>query len=134
MLRLAAARADIHEICYLVLGYGSHIKKLVRVPNRANDTVMHHEFSSNDCARVRSRRAFRKLKCLGFLHTHVVSDAYPSQGDIKGYAPGTLIFIYSDPTNQIRAFRILDRGRGYIEKAVQVLQKSKEGSGSGTSL
>ena len=95
-LKAAAGKADIHELCYLVFGRGGRIERIIEVPNRAEDTVMQHVIGRADYERARRRKSLAHLKCLGFLHTHPVSPAVPSDGDIEGYPNGTLIFIYSD--------------------------------------
>ncbi len=121
-LRKRAEIAEIHEVCFVVFGRGSRIVRLVEVPNRASDTVFHHVIMEADFQRVRKRRSLMHLKCLGFLHTHAVAEAIPSRGDIVGYAKGTLMFIYSD-SDRLRAYRLDDSRRGYIEKQVVVVKE-----------
>lgn len=120
-LKRSAERADIHELCYLVFGRGARIMRLIRVPNRAEDSVMHHVFAARDVCKVRLRESLKQYSLLGYLHTHILSDAYPSQGDVEGYPNGTLIFIYADHCNELRAFRTADESRGYIEKCVRII-------------
>lgn len=81
---------------------------------------MHHVFATADFDRVRARESLKDLNCLGFLHTHILADASPSKGDIRGYPTGTLIFIYSDIYPEFRAFRIMNGRPGYVEKNVRV--------------
>lgn len=117
----AAVRADIEEVCYVVLGRGSRIEELVRVPNRASDRILCHEIWNKDVERA-AARAYVLHRCvLGRLHTHPVSRARPSRTDISGYGPGDLLFIYSDLEREIGAFRIRPSGRGFVEKTVLVV-------------
>lgn len=111
-------KAGINELCYLVFGKGATISRLVGVPNRADDPVLHHVFGSGDFERVRSRRSLNGLYFLGFLHTHPVPPVSPGKGDIEGYRKGTLIFIYSQVEHSLGAFRLLGGREGYLTKHV----------------
>ena len=124
-LKTAAREADIHELCYLVFGRGGHIERVIQVPNRAEDTVLNHVISRDDYERARGRKSVAHLKCLGFLHTHPISPAVPSDGDIDGYPNCTLIFIYSDTDEEIRAFRLISARPGYTEKTVLLTKKRR---------
>jgi len=115
-----AEKADIHELCYIVFGKGSKIKKVIPIPNRADNTVLHHEIWNKDYSKILKRKSVNNLHCLGILHTHPISIAYPGKGDISGYKVGTLIFIYSDIHEELRAFRITNHHSGYIEKKVVI--------------
>lgn len=117
-IKRAAAEAVIHELCYLVFGRERQVVRVIRVPNRASDTVMHHVFGSEDFDRVQSWPSLKKLSFLGFLHTHILSDAVPSLGDIAGYPQKTVIFIYSADTESLRSFEIVGGKIGYIERAI----------------
>jgi len=112
-IRASAHRAESHELCYLVLGQGRKIMRVVQVPNRAPDPGGHHVFGQADWERVRRRKSNQGMKCLGFLHTHPYGPAVPSKGDIRGYRRGTLIFIYSELTKDLRAFRMLGEAPWY---------------------
>jgi len=91
------------------------------IPNRAEDTVLTHVIGSRDVHRVRKDRSVRGLWLLGFLHTHPVSVALPSAGDLAGYAPDTLIFIYSECHEELRAFRVARKPGKFIEKKVDIV-------------
>ena len=119
-LQRESHKADIHELCYLLFGRGARISKMIKIPNRADDTVLKHVIMSRDVERVRSLASVRHLSQLGYLHTHPVSQARPSQADVKGYAPGTLIFIYADCFRDLRAFRIRIDGRRFVEKMIEL--------------
>ena len=120
-VRRSAVAADIHEVCFLFLGRGSRIKKVVQVPNRAEDTVLHHVFGTRDFDRVSVRPSLKDLCFLGFLHNHIIIAAAPSPGDIRGYPIGTLMFIYSDCHDQLRAFRLCGGRAKYKEKSVVIV-------------
>jgi proteasome lid subunit RPN8/RPN11 len=117
-VRRAAIAAEIREVCFLVLGRGSHVSSLRRVPNRAEDTVLCHAIVASDVRRVASLCAKERLWLLGYLHNHPYSRAAPSKGDLEGYAPNTLLFIYSDIYNELRAFRTSKNRRRFVEKSV----------------
>ena len=118
----AANKADIHEICYLMFGRGSRVYRALRIPNRAPDTVMHCVINNQDVAMARLRRSARDFHLLGYLHTHILSRAVPSEGDIKGWSAGTLLFIYSELHKEFRAFRVVDKRPGYIEKRIILVE------------
>ncbi len=122
-LRKRAEIAEIHEVCFVVFGRGSQIVRLVEVPNRGSNTVMQHVIKEEDFQRVRRWKSLRHLQCLGLLHTHILSDAIPSRGDLEGYAKGNLMFIYSDDTDRLRAYRLDNSRRGYVEKQVVVVEE-----------
>ena len=115
-----ARKADIHEICYVLFGRGSHVHRALRIPNRAPDTVMHTVIETRDVNRARSRASVRRLHVIGYLHTHILSRALPSRGDVRGWNVGTLLFIYSELYQEFRAFRLIHRRPGYVEKRVVV--------------
>ena len=117
-----AVAAGITEICYLLFGSGSTIKRVVRVPNRAEDTVCSHVFGAEDFARARRGARKHGLNFVACLHTHPVSEAMPGAGDVTGYALGALIFIYSKATGELRAFRITKKGRGFSQKKVIIVR------------
>lgn len=112
----AAREADIHEICCLLFGRGSRVWRAVRIPNRAPDTVMHCVIQAEDVAKARLRRSVRGLQLVGYLHTHILSRAVPSKGDVRGWRVGTLLWIYSDLYRELRVFRIAGKRPGYVEK------------------
>lgn len=126
-IRTSAHRAESHELCYLVLGQGRKIKRVVQVPNRAPDPAGHHVFGQADWERVRRQKSTQGMKCLGFLHTHPYGLAVPSKGDIRGYRRGTLIFIYSEVSKELRAFRMLGEAPWY--KAIGLTVASTEQQG-----
>lgn len=113
-------KSGIHELCYLLFGRGARIIKTVRVPNRAEDTVLNHVFGTADFERARSHDSVRTLSFLAYLHTHPCSPARPSPGDVRGYEPGTLIFIYADISCDLRAFRLRVGGKRYVEKPIKL--------------
>ena len=117
----AAREADIHELCYVVLGRGARVERVLRVPNRAADTVLHHEIRVADFERVRRKQREAGLKCLGLLHTHPLSEAVPGPGDVSGYAAGTLLFIYGDCSEELRAYRLTGGGAVYVEKQIVLI-------------
>lgn len=120
-VRRAARRADIHEICYLVLGRGATVQRLARIANRAQDTVMNHELDSKDVRRILAReRREGGLHLLGYLHTHILSRAFPSKSDIAGYRDGTLMFIYSEVFDELRAYRLVPRGKGFLDRPILI--------------
>lgn len=115
--------ADIHEICCAAFGRGSRIEELIRIPNRAEDTIMRHQISPNDVDRARRVHSVRHYCLLGLLHSHILSDAVPSDGDISGYATGSLMLIYSLDTGALRAYRVTHSGKhGYREKIIKVVK------------
>lgn len=116
-----AARADIHEVCYLLFGRGRKIAHVVRVPNRATDTVCHSVIADEDYQRVRARRSLQGAQFLGLLHTHPIGDAEPGRGDVKGSKVGALLLVYSDISGELRAFRRVPTRKGYIEKEVLIV-------------
>ena len=124
-LQRAAHAAGIHEICYVVFGSGSRVSQLVRVPNRADESL-HHVIDADDVEKVRCCRSARRYKLLGLLHTHPLSDALPGEGDIRGYSVGSLVFIYSDDSKKLRAFRMTGKGVGYIERPVHIVKATGE--------
>lgn len=117
----SARLADLHELCYVVLGRGGRVSKVVRIPNRAKDTTMRHLVADRDVQRVRRRESVSGLSVLGFLHTHPASTAEPGPGDLAGYADATLLFIYADVYEELRAFRVTSHSPGYVEKAVRLV-------------
>lgn len=117
-IRTSARGADHAEICYVVLGRGARIRRALRIPNRAPDPRGRHIVTVRDYENVRQKASRWSLNCLGILHSHPVSDAFPGEGDIDGYDPGTLIFIYSVPDDALRAFRLKTAGKRYVEKSV----------------
>lgn len=119
-LTRAAERADIHELCYLAFGRGKRILRLQRVPNRASDTVMRHAFGTGDFDRARRLAKEEGLTFIGYLHTHILSDAKPSVADLKGYPPGSLILIYSATTGALRSFRIRST-RSFMEIPIRIV-------------
>ncbi|HNQ24868.1 MAG TPA: Mov34/MPN/PAD-1 family protein [Phycisphaerae bacterium] len=114
----ASRKADIHEVCYLVFGRGGRVRSVVRMRNHARDTVLHHAFGAAEWARVRRKQHARGLNCLGALHTHPIAPAVPGRGDLAGYPPGSLMFIYADCDRELRAYRLKRGGRGYVEKRI----------------
>ena len=62
-----------------------------------------------------------ELVLLGILHSHPLSHAVPGPGDLDGYQSGSLIFIYSDIYDELRAFRLRD-GQP-VEHAVRIIEK-----------
>lgn len=120
-IRASAVRADIHEVCFALFGRGGRIERVIKVPNRAEDTVLHSLILTRDIRRIRSELAGSKLQLLALLHSHPLSRSIPSRGDIQGNDRGSLIFIYSEIYDELRAFRITRNGRGYVEKGVVVV-------------
>lgn len=118
----ASRKTDIHEICYLLFGRGSHVYRALRIPNRAPDTVMHCVVYNRDVEMARLRRSVRDLHLLGYLHTHILSHAEPSGGDIRGWPTGTLLFIYSKVYRELRAFRWTHEHPGYVEKQIVIVK------------
>jgi len=121
-LKRAAVRAGIREICYVVLGRGSKIGQLIRVPNRARDTVMRHQISPRDVRFARRRKNALNFPLLGLLHTHIISRAYPSAGDVAGYSQGAVLFIYSDHYDEFRAFRLVGDVKKVVEIPVEIIE------------
>ncbi|MBN4058962.1 hypothetical protein JYU10_00665 [bacterium AH-315-J04] len=97
--------ADIKEVCYLLFGRGRRIISVIRVPNRAEDQVLNHIFLEKDFNRVRNRSSLEGLNFLGYLHSHPISKAILSKGDIEGYPYGSLLFVYADIYKELRAYR-----------------------------
>lgn len=126
----AAERADVHEVCYLAFGRGKRILTLQRVPNRAVDTVMHHVFGVEDFDKACRRARPRGLRFIGYLHTHILSDAVPSAGDLRGYRPGSLLLIYSTTTGALRSFRVRSR-RSFDEIPIRIVSAIQPGPSRG---
>jgi len=118
-----ARASGIMEVCYLLFGNGATIKRVIRVPNRAEDAVCTHVFGIKDFTSARGQMKKRGLHFIACLHTHPVSGAIPGTGDIAGYAVGVLIFIYSKAASELRAFRITKKGRGFTEKKVMIVSR-----------
>jgi len=95
--------------------------QVVRIPNRADDDVMHSEVDFRDVERTRRRLKILDLHFLGFLHTHPTSRAVPGKGDIRGNEVGSLMFIYADCYEELRAFRRVHESPGYVEKRVLII-------------
>jgi hypothetical protein len=117
-IKKAAAQADLYELAYLVFGLGKEVKRVIRVPNRADKPICQVVFGGRDFDRLRVRSDLLSMHFLGFLHTHPISRAIPGEGDIKGFPIGSLLFIYSDIYEELRAFRLINYEPGYVEKRI----------------
>lgn len=105
----AADRAGIREVCFAAFGAGGDIATMVRIPNRASDPFLHHRIWDKDVRKARRALRDRGLECVALLHTHIVSRPFPGDGDICGYAPGSIVLIYSSLYRECRAFHVSPR-------------------------
>lgn len=132
LLKRASKRAGLREYCFLVYGrvakaYDTEllrVERLVRVPNRAaRGEILHHVFGAADFERVKRKLRGTGLRFFGYLHQHIAWRAVPSEGDIKGYRSRTVIFIYSEIYDELRAFQIVKGNMGFMERGVVVQGK-----------
>lgn len=120
-IQRAARRAEIFEVCFAVFGRGKRVARAVRLRNRSKSRLGHHAVHLEDIRRARARLRRPELVLLGILHSHPLSHAAPGSGDLEGYRSGSLIFIYSDIYDELRAFRLRD-GQA-VEHGVRIIEK-----------
>ena len=111
-LRYVAVRARraaerLREVCGLLVDHGG----LVRLVQTRNLSKAPCSFwiGRRDWGRVEKAAAVLGSRIVGTFHSHVVSDAVPGPGDLRGAVSGHVMVIVTAWSGEVRAWRIRRR-------------------------
>jgi proteasome lid subunit RPN8/RPN11 len=112
-----AQRLDQGEVCGL-LGANVHCRLvLYLLPNRSRRPG-HFRIRQADYLAAQRAISEQGKRVLGTFHSHPISEAIPSPGDLQGQRPGSLLLIYDVCGRKARLWKILKRGRQKITKEI----------------
>jgi proteasome lid subunit RPN8/RPN11 len=111
-----------NEACALLAGQDERVEKVYLARNKEQSPVR-YEVDPSDLLRIFRDIDDADLELLGILHSHVFTEAYPSQTDVRlAYYPDTaylLVSLVNERQPVLRAFTILDEQISEIEVVVR---------------
>ena len=105
-----------NEACGLLAGHGERVERVFTARNREQSPIR-YEVDPSDLIRIFREIDDADLELVGIFHSHVFTQAYPSQTDVRlAYYPDALYWLVSLANERepvLRAYTILD---GQIEE------------------
>ena len=112
-----------NEACGLLGGQGERIEQVYTARNKEQSPIR-YEVEPIDLLRIFREIDDNDQDLVGIFHSHVFSQAYPSQTDVRlAYYPDTLYFLASlanEREPELRAYTILD---GVIDEVEIVVEE-----------
>jgi proteasome lid subunit RPN8/RPN11 len=111
-----------NEACGLLAGKGDQVEKVYLARNREQSPVR-YEIEPADLVRIFRAIDDADLQLLGIFHSHVFTQAYPSQTDVRlAYYPDAVYFLVSlinERAPVLRGYSIVDGKIDDIEIVVE---------------
>jgi len=111
-----------NEVCGILAGRDSHVEKVYRMIN-TDESAKTFLMEPKEQLKVMKEIRSLKLEMIGIYHSHLETEAYPSEHDVRlAFYPDAYYVIVSlknETSPSIRAFRIID-GR-ITEEEVKVV-------------
>ena len=111
-----------NEACGLLAGRGERVERVYPARNREQSPVR-YEIDPADLIRIFRDIDDSDLELVGIFHSHVFTQAYPSQTDVRlAYYPDALYLLVSLMNERepvLRAYTILDSQISEVEVVVE---------------
>jgi [CysO sulfur-carrier protein]-S-L-cysteine hydrolase len=111
-----------NEACGLLGGRGERVERVYLARNKEQSPVR-YEIEPADLIRIFRELDEADLELVGIFHSHVFTQAYPSQTDVRlAYYPDALYFLVSLANERepvLRAYTILEGKIGEVEITVE---------------
>lgn len=111
-----------NEACGLLAGRGERVERVFPARNKEQSPVR-YEIDPADLLRIFRAIDEADLELVGIFHSHVFTQAYPSQTDVRlAYYPDAVYFLVSLANERepvLRAFTIVD---GQIDEIEMIIE------------
>jgi desampylase len=124
-LRREAGATAPSECCGALVGLRRgteiEIRTLIPLTNEAHDHHRQYLIDAHTVLRLERQAECAGLQVVGFYHSHVKTDAEPSEQDVDLASPGYVYMIVDVSRQAIRAWRLEDDRSGFRELDVAPL-------------
>lgn len=111
-----------NEACGLLAGRGERVEQVFPARNRAQSPIR-YEIDPADLIKIFHRIEDQDLELVGIVHSHVFTQAYPSQTDVRlAFYPDAIYFLVSLANERepvLKGYTIID---GQIEEIEVVVE------------
>ena len=88
-------RVDPEEACGVLLGTNNSVIKCVRMKNSNKNPLTRYTMDPTELLKVEREAEKKSIEVIGYYHSHVYSQAYPSSTDINE----SITHSFGDPMN-----------------------------------
>jgi proteasome lid subunit RPN8/RPN11 len=119
-----AQQRDQSEVCGAVVA-NQHGRCELRFLKNVGGRPGHFEIRLPDLARLRASLAGSQRRIIGVFHSHVVSEAVPGAGDIKGVPVRYLQLIYDVCGRTVRLWKVKAGRSGRVAHEVPLVLETR---------
>ena len=124
-----AQQGDHNEVCGVLIANSDNILELCFLKNHS-DCPGHWEIKVKDVISMRRAARSNNKPVVGTFHSHPVSEAAPSPGDINGAKANRLELIYDVCGLEAKLWRILKRNNNKAAIEVELILTGERSKGS----